>query len=67
MYKSQKSAKLGDILLSKKEITQEQLDDALMEQTESGKKLGEILINKGYINEKTLLNTLSGQLGIDVD
>ena len=66
MYKPKKSAKIGDILLAKNEITQEQLSDALTEQNEGGKKLGEVLINKGYISEKTLLNTLSEQLGIDI-
>jgi type IV pilus assembly protein PilB len=66
MNKFRKSSKLGDILLSKKEITREQLDNALSEQVESSQRLGEILLKQGYINEKTLLNTLSEQLGIDI-
>ena len=66
MNKFKKSTKLGDILLYKEEITQEQLDSTLSEQAGSGKRLGEILIEKGFISEKTLLNTLSEQLGIDI-
>lgn len=66
MQKPKKPTKLGDILLLKREITHEQLNDALLEQAGSEKKLGEVLINKGYINEHILLNTLSEQLGIDI-
>ncbi|NLA12973.1 MAG: MSHA biogenesis protein MshE, partial [Tissierellia bacterium] len=66
MNNYRKSSRLGDILLSKKEITRVQLDKALAEQAESGKRLGETLIGLGYISENTLLNTLSEQLGINI-
>jgi type IV pilus assembly protein PilB len=66
MNNYRKSSRLGDILLSKKEITRVQLDKALAEQAESGKRLGETLISLGYISENTLLNTLSEQLGINI-
>lgn len=66
MNKYSKTAKLGDILVLKKEITQDQLQDALKSQSGSNKKLGEILIEKGYITEAVMMTTLSEQLGIDI-
>ncbi|HCX62942.1 MAG TPA: type II secretion system protein GspE, partial [Clostridiales bacterium] len=57
-----KTARLGDILLHKKEITQDQLNECLRLQKGSGKKLGEILIEKDFVTEDTVLNTLSEQL-----
>ncbi|WP_313163758.1 GspE/PulE family protein [Sedimentibacter sp.] len=61
-----KTARLGDILLHKKEITQDQLNECLRLQKGSGKKLGEILIEKDFVTEDTVLNTLSEQLGIEI-
>lgn len=66
MNKYSKTAKLGDILVLKNEITQEQLQDALKLQAGSNKKLGEILIEKGYVTESAIMTTLSEQLGIDI-
>ena len=66
MNNSNKTSKLGDILVHKKEITQEQLMEALSYQAKHGKKLGEILIEKGYVTEKTVLHTLSEQLGLEI-
>ncbi len=65
MSKYSKITKLGDILLQKKEITQEQLTEALQAQAGSGKKLGEILIEKGFLDEITVMCALSEQLGLD--
>lgn len=62
-----KTAGLGDVLLQKKEITQEQLNEALKLQKDNGaSKLGEILISKGYVTEGIVLDTLSSQLGIEI-
>lgn len=66
MSKSNKTAKLGDILLQKNEITHEQLIEALRIQKANGKKLGEILIENGYVTEKTVMNTLAEQLGLEI-
>lgn len=66
MNKYGKTAKLGDILVLKNEITKEQLQDALKSQIGSNKKLGEILIDKGYVTESIIMITLSEQLGIDI-
>lgn len=61
-----KTARLGDILLQNKEITQEQLNEALALQEGSCKMLGEILIDKGFVSEQVVLNILSAQLGIEI-
>lgn len=55
---------LGQILLQKKLITQEQLDLALKKQEETGKLLGVILLELGIINEETvLLPLVADQVG----
>lgn len=66
MNKSKKTARLGDILLQQKEITQEQLTEVLKLQKINGKKLGEILIEKGFVAESTVMHTLSEQLGLEI-
>lgn len=53
--------RIGEILISKKLLTQEQLDSALVKQAETGKFLGEILIGMGLVDEKTLLIVLAEQ------
>lgn len=57
-----KRVKIGDLLLAKKLITQEQLDQALKLQAAQGGKLGDILIQQGYVKEKQLLTALADQL-----
>ena len=42
--------RLGDLLLEKNLVTEEQLEKALAEQGESGGKLGEILVNMGALD-----------------
>ena len=69
--------RIGDILVEKGFLTQDQLLEALKEQKESNfsKKLGQIFIEKGYIEEKEFIELLAEQLnlefidlyGIDVD
>jgi len=58
-------ARLGEILLSRKEITPKQLIEALSEQELSGGKLGEILVRKGYASAQNIMKWLSYQTGID--
>lgn len=55
---------IGEYLLSKGLITQEQLQDALEEQKRYGGRVGEVLVKKGYISEKDFVQTISEQLGI---
>lgn len=56
--------RLGDVLIKKGIITQEQLDQALKEHIRTGELLGKTLIKSGYIDEDGLLNALSEQLNI---
>jgi MSHA biogenesis protein MshE len=56
--------RIGDMLVSNGEITEEQLKSALTEQKESGRKLGRILVERGYIEEDRFLGFLSEQFGI---
>ena len=60
--------RLGDLLIQKEVITEEELQKALTKQKEYKeeghyKKLGEILIELGFASEKQILETLSQQLG----
>ena len=55
--------RIGDLLVSKGEITEEQLQRALAEQKKLGLKLGRILIDMGCIDEDRFLEFLSEQLG----
>ena len=59
--------RLGDLLIERGYITEEQLLKALKKQKELNytKKLGEIFIDEGYLTQKELLKELSRQLKID--
>ncbi len=57
--------RLGEILLKKDLITQDQLNKALNLQRSSGDKLGKILIDQNYINPEELVEVLSYQRGFD--
>ncbi|MCP3688858.1 MAG: type II/IV secretion system protein, partial [Gammaproteobacteria bacterium] len=59
-----KKIRLGDLLVEKNIITEEQLQFALTEQKKLGRKLGGTLIELGMIDESSLLDLLSSQLGI---
>lgn len=56
--------RIGELLLSAKAITKEQLEDALSAQRDSDKKLGQLLIERGYVSEGQLTQSLSLQLSI---
>ena len=56
---------LGEVLLSKKFVTKEQLSEALKESLEQKQKVGNILVKKGYITEEQLLECLSVSLGVE--
>ncbi len=59
--------RLGDLLISEGFITQEQLDNALQAQKDSGftKKLGELLISEGIVSHKEMALLLSKHLKIE--
>jgi type IV pilus assembly protein PilB len=56
--------RLGEFLVSKSHITEQELADALKAQKEKGGRLGEILVAAGVVTEKTILAALSQQFGI---
>jgi type IV pilus assembly protein PilB len=55
---------LGQILLAKGLITQEQLDEALRVQKSTTEQLGRILVDLGHVNEREVLRAHAEQLGI---
>ena len=57
--------KVGDVLLSKGRITEEQLEEALEIQKAEEGNLGEILISLGYITYDDLAQALSGCLNVE--
>ena len=59
-----KKIRLGDLLVEKGLITEDQLQQALSEQKKLGRKLGGPLIELGMIDENSLLNLLASQLNI---
>ena len=56
--------RLGDLLVEKKLLSQNNLVAALAEQKKTGDKLGRILIDNGYVDEDAMLEALSTQLHI---
>jgi len=59
-----RNAYLGEILVEKGNISEEQLTGALSTQQEKGGKIGQVLLGMGAINEEELYTALSEQLGI---
>ena len=58
-----KKLRIGDILVTEGVLTEEQLQEALVHQKESGKKLGEYLVESGTVGEDAIVFALSHQLG----
>jgi MSHA biogenesis protein MshE len=61
---TRKRVRLGDLLLEKKLISEQQLKEALTEQRASGRKLGRVLVDIGAISEADLNTTLATALNI---
>ena len=51
--------KIGDLLLSRRLITANQLEEAVRIQQKTGKKVGEILVEKGYVTQAELEKALA--------
>lgn len=60
-----KKIRLGDKLVEKGYITEEQLEWALSSQKITGKRLGEFLVDQGLINADLLVNVLKELFGIE--
>jgi len=54
---------LGELLLERKIITQEQLDKAVAVQRERGGLIGEILVELGFAKEEDIAQALTAQYG----
>jgi MSHA biogenesis protein MshE len=61
---SRKRVRLGDLLLEKKLISQEQLNEALEQQRNTGRKLGRVLVDLGAVSETDLHRCLAEYLQI---
>jgi len=60
-----KPKQLGQMLLERGLLTQQQLDGALQEHRNTPKSLGRTLIDLGYIRERDLVRALAEQVGLD--
>lgn len=56
--------RLGEILISSRLITEEQLKEALSRSVQMGARIGETLIELGYISESDAYSAIGNQLGI---
>lgn len=56
------SKRLGDVLIDKELITQEQLQVAISQQKQLGKKLGATLVDLGFLTHERLAGALAEQL-----
>jgi len=56
--------RLGDMLVNKGLISEQQLNQALVEGRTSGERLGEILLKRQWLFEDELARTLAGQLNL---
>ena len=54
---------LGQMLIEKGLITEEQLEDALEAQKQTTSRIGELLVDLGSVDEKPMYETLAEQLG----
>jgi len=64
MEAAPKKLRIGDLLVQKGLLTDEQVGSALAEQKKTGRKLGQAVIDLGYVEEDTFLQLLSEQLRI---
>ena len=56
--------RLGDVLLTQKLISQEQLKEALETQKKVGRRLGRVLVDQGVLTEHKIAEALARQLGL---
>jgi type IV pilus assembly protein PilB len=57
---------LGELLLGRGMVSEEQLKDALLQQTASGERLGSLLVQLGLVGEREMVRVLADQLGMEV-
>ena len=57
---------LGELLVGRGLVSEEQLSEALLKQTASGKRLGNLLVELDLLGERALTDVLAEQLGLTV-
>jgi hypothetical protein len=57
---------LGELLLDEQLLTEDELEQALLEQACSGRLLGQILVSNGYLSAFSLARVLSEQHGVQL-
>ena len=62
---AKKYLRLGELLISAGMLTEEQLEEGIALQKDSGKRLGTVLQEHGFITENDLIEALQMQLGIE--
>jgi type II secretion system protein E len=62
---SKENLKLGQMLLSDKAITKEQLEKALAEHKRTGQLIGNTIVSLGFATEEQVLLALSHQIGVE--
>jgi hypothetical protein len=58
---------LGELLVEKHLLTEDELELALTEQADSGRLLGAILVERGYVSGPALAIALAEQYGVELD
>ncbi len=64
MTRREQPVRIGDLLMEKKLLEEEKIQEAIQLQKKSGSRLGDIVIDKGWVSEHDFLQALSLQLGI---
>ncbi len=59
-----KKAPIGDLLVQRGLITEEQKEEALKQQHETGRRLGEILVESGLVPEAAITEVLADRAGL---
>jgi type IV pilus assembly protein PilB len=57
---------LGELLLGRGMLSEDQLKDALLQQTATGERLGSLLVQLGIVDEREMVRVLAEQLGMEV-
>ena len=57
---------LGELLLGRGMVSEDQLKDALLQQTATGERLGQLLVQLGLVEERELVRVLAEQLNMEV-
>jgi len=57
---------LGELLLGRGMLSEQQLKDALLQQTGTGQRLGQFLVSAGLVDEREMVRVLAEQLNMEV-